>query len=146
MFLLSNIFVLNRSKHTNWAHIQRESWKHYAMIWSPFRRFKLQEFELLYYQPESQTKTIYDEVITRNKIPVKKVKQTRSKRRMNPKQLQENERLAVCTSKLREDLNREKTFSFGHCPNHLNPPPHDPNSGNLVLFFRKSKYKIWKSV
>ena len=34
----------------------------------------------------------------------------------------------------REDLNRKKTFSFGHCPNHLNPP-HDPNSGNLVLFF-----------
>ena len=28
----------------------------------------------------------------------------------------------------------KKTFSFGHCPNHLNPPP-DPNSGNLVLFF-----------
>ena len=26
------------------------------------------------------------------------------------------------------------------------PPPHDPNSGNLVLFFRKSKFKIWKSV
>ena len=43
---------------------------------------------------------------------------------------------------LREDINRKKTFSFGHCPNHLNPPPHDPNSGNLVLFFRKSKFKI----
>ena len=40
---------------------------------------------------------------------------------------------------LREDINRKKTFSFGHCPNHLNPPPHDPNSGNLVLFFRTSK-------
>ena len=36
---------------------------------------------------------------------------------------------------VREDLNWKKTFSFGHCPNHLNPPPHDPNSGNLVLFF-----------
>ena len=33
---------------------------------------------------------------------------------------------------IREDLNREKTFSFGHCPNYLTPP-HDPNSGNLVL-------------
>ena len=22
------------------------------------------------------------------------------------------------------------------------PPPHDPNSGNLVLFFRKLKFKI----
>ena len=40
----------------------------------------------------------------------------------------------------------KKTFSFGHCPNPLTPPPHDPNSGNLVLFFRKSKFKIWKSV
>ena len=25
-------------------------------------------------------------------------------------------------------------------------PPPDPNSGNLVLFFRNSKFKIWKSV
>ena len=25
--------------------------------------------------------------------------------------------------RLREDLNRKKTFSFGHCPNHLTPPP-----------------------
>ena len=40
---------------------------------------------------------------------------------------------------IREDINRKKTFSFGHCPNHLNPPPHPPNSGNLVLFFRTSK-------
>ena len=39
---------------------------------------------------------------------------------------------------LREDLNRKKTFSFGHCPNHLTPPP-DPNSRNLVLFFWTSK-------
>ena len=46
---------------------------------------------------------------------------------------------------LREEVNRKKTFSFGHCPNYLTPP-HDPNSGNLVLFFRKSKFKIWKSV
>ena len=23
----------------------------------------------------------------------------------------------------REDINRKKTFSFGHCPNDLNPPP-----------------------
>ena len=36
--------------------------------------------------------------------------------------------------KEREDINRKKTFSFEHCPNHLNPPP-DPNLGNLVLFF-----------
>ena len=47
---------------------------------------------------------------------------------------------------LREDINWKKTFYFGHCPKYLNPPPHDPNSGNLVLFFRKSKFKIWKSV
>ena len=47
---------------------------------------------------------------------------------------------------VREDLNWKKTFSFGHCPNYLNPPPHHPNSGNLVLFFRTSKFKIWKSV
>ena len=40
---------------------------------------------------------------------------------------------------VREGLNEKKTFSLGHCPNH---PPHDPNSGNLVLFFRTSKFKI----
>ena len=27
---------------------------------------------------------------------------------------------------LREDINRKKTCSFGHCPNHLNPPPMTP--------------------
>ena len=50
------------------------------------------------------------------------------------------------TSSYREAHNEKKTFSFGHCPNHLHPPLPDPNSGNLVLFFRKSKFKIWKSV
>ena len=48
---------------------------------------------------------------------------------------------------VREGVNGKKTFSFGHCPNSLTPPPlDDPNSGNLVLFFRKSKFKILKSV
>ena len=35
----------------------------------------------------------------------------------------------------------KKTFSFGHCPNHLNPPP-DPNSGNLVLFFGRQNSRF----
>ena len=35
---------------------------------------------------------------------------------------------------------QKKTFSFEHCPNHLNPPLPDPNSGNLVLFFRTLKF------
>ena len=43
---------------------------------------------------------------------------------------------------LREGVNEKKTFSFGHCPNHLTPPPPDPNLGNLVLFFWTSKFKI----
>ena len=42
---------------------------------------------------------------------------------------------------IREDIKRKKTFSFGHCPNHLNPPP-DPNSGNLVLFFGRQKRRF----
>ena len=42
---------------------------------------------------------------------------------------------------LREDIKRKKTFSFGHCPNHLNPPP-DLNSGNLVLFFLRQKRRF----
>ena len=36
---------------------------------------------------------------------------------------------------------KKKTFSFGHCPNHLNPPP-SPQFGQLGPFFRKSKFKI----
>ena len=43
---------------------------------------------------------------------------------------------------IREDINRKKTFSFGHCPNPLNPPPPDPNSGNLVLFFGRKKRRL----
>ena len=40
---------------------------------------------------------------------------------------------------LRDAINK-KTFSFGHCLNHLNPlPPHPPNSGNLVPFFGRQK-------
>ena len=35
----------------------------------------------------------------------------------------------------------KNTFSFGHCPNHLTPPPY-PNSGNLVLFFGRQKRRF----
>ena len=44
---------------------------------------------------------------------------------------------------VREGFNEKKNVFFRALPP---PPPHDPNSGNLVLFFRKSKFKIWKSV
>ena len=48
-----------------------------------------------------------------------------------------------CQSFFREDIRKKKTFSFGHCPNHLNPPPPlDPNSGNLVLFFLRQKRRF----
>ena len=30
---------------------------------------------------------------------------------------------------LREDIGTKKTFSFGHCPNHLNPPIDADNEG-----------------
>ena len=40
----------------------------------------------------------------------------------------------------------EKNVFFRALPELPNPPPHDTNSGNLVLFFPKSKFKIWKSV
>ena len=64
----------------------------------------------------------------------------------------------LITRRLREGFNEKKTFSFGHCPNHLNPPP-DPNAGNLVLFFgsqnsrfesqfrtKNTIYTIWYTV
>ena len=40
----------------------------------------------------------------------------------------------------------KKRFLSGIARIFLTPPPHDPNSGNWVPFFRKSKLKIWKSV
>ena len=40
---------------------------------------------------------------------------------------------------LREDINEEKNVFFWALPESHNPPPPDPNSGNLVLFFRTSK-------
>ena len=46
--------------------------------------------------------------------------------------------------RVREGVNGKETFSFGHCPNYLNPPPHDPNSGNLVLFFSEVKIQDLK--
>ena len=42
---------------------------------------------------------------------------------------------------LREDINRKKTFSFGRCPNHLNPPT-DP--GQLGPFFLDVKIQDLK--
>ena len=41
---------------------------------------------------------------------------------------------------------KKKNIFFRALPELPNPPPPDPNSGNLVLFFWKSKFKIWKSV
>ena len=44
---------------------------------------------------------------------------------------------------LREDIKEKKRFLSGIAGITLTPPPpHDPNSGNLVLFFRTSKFKI----
>ena len=49
---------------------------------------------------------------------------------------QSNPRIATSLGLfVREGLNEKKTFYFGHCSNYLTPPPHDPNSGNLLLFF-----------
>ena len=36
----------------------------------------------------------------------------------------------------------KKNVFFRALPESPKPPPHDPNSGNLVLFFWKSKFKI----
>ena len=36
----------------------------------------------------------------------------------------------------------KKNVFFWALPKFPNPPPLDPNSGNLVLFFRTSKFKI----
>ena len=41
---------------------------------------------------------------------------------------------------LREDINRKKTFSFGHCPNHLTPPW--PQFGQLGPFFGRQNSRF----
>ena len=43
---------------------------------------------------------------------------------------------------LREDINRKKTYSFGHCPNPLNPPPPWPQFGQLGPFFSDVKNDV----
>ena len=40
---------------------------------------------------------------------------------------------------IREDINRKKTFSFGHCPNYLSLPPH---FGQLVPLFLDVKNDV----
>ena len=47
---------------------------------------------------------------------------------------------------VREEVDWKKNVFFRAVPELPKPPPPDPNLGNLVLFFRKSKFKIWKSV
>ena len=44
-------------------------------------------------------------------------------------------------TEVREDLNGKKNVFFWALPESPTPPP-DLNSGNLVLFFRTSKFKI----
>ena len=44
-------------------------------------------------------------------------------------------KLGEIFSRLREDIRRKKTFSFGHCPNHLNPPPLTPIRATWSSFF-----------
>ena len=43
---------------------------------------------------------------------------------------------------LREDINRKKTFSFGHCPNHLNPPPMTPIRATWSFSFGRQKRRF----
>ena len=44
---------------------------------------------------------------------------------------------------LSEDINNEKTFSFGHCPNYLTPPPMTPIRATWSSFFgsRNSRFE-----
>ena len=44
---------------------------------------------------------------------------------------------------IREGVNGKKTFSFGHCPNHLDPPPMTPIRATWSSFFgsRNSRFE-----
>ena len=41
---------------------------------------------------------------------------------------------------IREDINEKKTFSFGHCPNHLTPVP--PIRATWSPFFGRQKQRF----
>ena len=47
--------------------------------------------------------------------------------------------------RLREDINRKKTFSLGHCPNHLNPPPLTPIRATWSSFLdvKNDVLRVW---
>ena len=47
---------------------------------------------------------------------------------------------------LREDIGTKKTFSFGHCPNHLNPPPLTPIRATWSSFFyaKNDVLRVWQ--
>ena len=47
-----------------------------------------------------------------------------------------------CLYHVREDINEKKTFSFGHCPNHLNPPPLTPIRATWSFFFGRQKRRF----
>ena len=49
----------------------------------------------------------------------------------------------VFQGSVREGVNGKKTFSFGHCPNHLNRPP-SPQFGQLGPLFSKVKIQDLK--
>ena len=40
----------------------------------------------------------------------------------------------------RENINKKKTFSVGHCPNHLNPNQHIFSS---TLYFLDGQYEVY---
>ena len=44
--------------------------------------------------------------------------------------------------RLREGVNWKKTFSFGHCPNHLTPPPMTPIRATWSFFFGRQKRRF----
>ena len=48
--------------------------------------------------------------------------------------------LNILLGKVREDINEKKTFSFRHCPNHLNPPW--PQFGQLGPFFGRQNSRF----
>ena len=43
---------------------------------------------------------------------------------------------------VREGVNEKKTFSFGHCPNYLNPPPHPPIRAPWSFFSGRQKRRF----
>ena len=80
--------------------------------------------------------------------PLQEQKSNKERKEWKSKSTSAKKQVSFCRVKqislFREEVNRKKTFSFGHCPNYLNPPPPWPQFGQLGPLFSEVKIQDLK--